>query len=73
MNPLRTAIRRQIHAVMRPDPAADPGIDRPAGDTGLFGPGSAVWAVHGDFPSMMIGGVSSLLLQMLHPAALAGV
>lgn len=73
MNPLRTAIRRQIHAVMRPDPAADPGLERPPGDTGLFGPGSAVWAVHGDFPSMMIGGVSSLLLQMLHPAALAGV
>lgn len=29
--------------------------------------------VHDDFPSMMIGGVSSLLLQMLHPAALSGV
>lgn len=40
---------------------------------GLFGPDSVAWAVHGDVTSMMIGGVSSLLLQMLHPAVLAGV
>ncbi|WP_188658060.1 oxygenase MpaB family protein [Sphingomonas metalli] len=48
-------------------------LSRPPGDPGLFGPGSATWAVHGDFTSMMIGGVASLLVQMLHPAALAGV
>ena len=47
-------------------------LSRPAGDPGLFGPGSATWAVHGDFTGMMIGGVCSLLVQMLHPAALAG-
>ncbi len=48
-------------------------LTRPVGDPGLFGPGSATWAVHGDFTSMMIGGVCSLMVQMLHPAALAGV
>lgn len=48
-------------------------LTRPEGDPGLFGPGSATWAVHGDFTSMMIGGICSLLLQMLHPAAMAGV
>ncbi|MDP1028090.1 oxygenase MpaB family protein [Sphingomonas sp. KR1UV-12] len=48
-------------------------LSRPAGDAGLFGPGSATWAVHGDFTSMMIGGIASLLVQMLHPGALAGV
>ena len=48
-------------------------LDRPRGDPGLFGPGSAVWRVHADFTTMMIGGVASLLVQMLHPAALAGV
>ena len=48
-------------------------LTRPPGDRGLFGPGSATWAVHGDFASMLIGGVSSLLMQMLHPAAMAGV
>lgn len=45
----------------------------PPGDPGLFGPESVVWRVHGDFMSMMIGGISSLILQALHPLALAGV
>lgn len=40
---------------------------------GLFGQQAVAWQVHGDVTSMMIGGVSSLLLQMLHPAVLAGV
>jgi uncharacterized protein (DUF2236 family) len=40
---------------------------------GLFGPESVVWRVHGDVTAMMVGGVSGLLLQMLHPAVLAGV
>jgi uncharacterized protein (DUF2236 family) len=42
-------------------------------DAGYFGPDSACWKVHGDFTSMMIGGVAALMLQMLHPGALAGV
>jgi uncharacterized protein (DUF2236 family) len=45
----------------------------PAGDRGLFGPESIAWKVHDDFISMMIGGISSLILQALHPQALAGV
>jgi uncharacterized protein (DUF2236 family) len=32
-----------------------------------------IWRVHGDVTSMMVGGLASLLTQMLHPAALAGV
>ncbi|KAA2213536.1 oxygenase MpaB family protein [Teichococcus oryzae] len=40
---------------------------------GLFGPGSVAWRVHGDVASMMVGGMAGLLLQMLHPAVLAGV
>jgi uncharacterized protein (DUF2236 family) len=40
---------------------------------GLFGPASVVWRVHGDVTTMMVGGVAALLLQMLHPAVLAGV
>lgn len=40
---------------------------------GLFGPRSVAWRVHGDVGGMMIGGVAGLLLQMLHPAVLAGV
>ena len=45
----------------------------PAGDRGLFGPESIAWKVHADFISMMIGGISSLVLQALLPKALAGV
>ncbi|ASV98157.1 oxygenase MpaB family protein [Paraburkholderia aromaticivorans] len=45
----------------------------PAGDPGLFGPDSVCWKVHADFTSMMTGGISALLLQALHPLALAGV
>ncbi|MBV6288705.1 oxygenase MpaB family protein [Pseudomonas aegrilactucae] len=48
-------------------------LEQPKGDPGLFGPRSISWQVHGDFPSMLIGGISALLLQVLHPLALAGV
>lgn len=40
---------------------------------GLFGPDSVAWRVHRDVTTMMVGGVAALLLQMLHPAVLAGV
>lgn len=40
---------------------------------GLFGPQSVPWRVHGDVTTMMVGGISALLLQMLHPAVLGGV
>lgn len=48
-------------------------FEKPKGDPGLFGPQSVSWQVHGDFTSMLIGGISALLLQALHPLALAGV
>ncbi|RSV93471.1 oxygenase MpaB family protein [Klebsiella aerogenes] len=48
-------------------------FENPKGEPGLFGPRSAIWQVHGDFTSMLCGGISALLLQMLHPLALAGV
>jgi uncharacterized protein (DUF2236 family) len=44
----------------------------PPGDPGLFGPGSATWRVHAD-PSMLVGGLAALMLQTLHPLAIAGV
>jgi uncharacterized protein (DUF2236 family) len=42
------------------------------GDPGLFGPGSMTWRVHGH-PTMLIGGLRSLLVQALNPLAMAGV
>lgn len=41
-------------------------------DVGLFGPGSAVWQVHGNIATL-VGGVRALLLQAAHPAPLSGV
>jgi uncharacterized protein (DUF2236 family) len=39
----------------------------------LCPPQGVAWRVHGDVTSMMVGGIAALLLQMLHPKALAGV
>ncbi len=44
----------------------------PVGDKGLFGPDSPAWRVHSD-PSMFVGGLCAILIQMLHPLAMAGV
>jgi uncharacterized protein (DUF2236 family) len=41
-------------------------------DAGYFGPDSTVWAVHGNMAGLM-GGIRSLLVQALHPAAVTGV
>lgn len=41
-------------------------------DAGYFGPGSAVWTVNGSLPTL-VAGVRALLLQTLHPGAMAGV
>jgi len=73
MDTLRDTIRDRLQAMV--GTGGEGGIDltRPPGDDGLFGPRSAAWAVHGDFPAMMVGGVASLLMQMLHPQALAGI
>lgn len=56
-------------------PRGQSGIDYdlPPGDPGLFGPDSVTWRIHADFPGMLAGGLSALMLQALHPRALAGV
>lgn len=41
-------------------------------DAGFHLPGSAVWAVHGGMPTI-VAGIRALLMQSLHPGALAGV
>jgi uncharacterized protein (DUF2236 family) len=70
-DPLRRAIASRVVDLFN-DPARN---EQPVGrrTDGLFGPGSAAWAVHGDVTSMMVGGITGLLLQMLLPEVLAGV
>jgi uncharacterized protein (DUF2236 family) len=49
-----------------PSPCVDPAL-------AYVPPDSVVRRIHGDLPSMLIGGLSALLFQMLHPLAMAGV
>jgi uncharacterized protein (DUF2236 family) len=41
-------------------------------DAGYFGEGSAAWAVHGGLATL-VAGIRALLMQTLHPGAMAGV
>lgn len=71
-DPLRAVIAGQIRAMTgstRPTEA----FLQPVGDPGLFGPSSVTWRVHANFVGMLVGGLSSLLIQAMHPSALAGV
>lgn len=66
----RRALERHVHRMVG---FGSGEVDLDQGDAGLFGPDSAAWKVHADFTTMMVGGVAALLMQMLHPGALAGV
>lgn len=63
----RVQVRRSL-GMGRESPAAcmDP-------ELAYFAPDSVVRLIHGDLPAMLIGGLSALLLQMLHPLAMVGV
>ena len=69
---LRRSLQRTIQGfLVGPDqPVHNPAVR--TGDQGLFGPDSITWRVHSD-ASMLVGGVRSLLLQTMHPLAMAGV
>ncbi|KQN06335.1 hypothetical protein ASE82_04350 [Sphingomonas sp. Leaf230] len=67
----KTGIVRQVRTLFNDQTRGEEPVKR--SDTALFPPDSMIWRVHGDVVSMMVGGVSALLLQMLHPAVLAGV
>jgi uncharacterized protein (DUF2236 family) len=46
--------------------------DRAEVDLGLFGPGSMAWRLHRE-PALLVGGLRALLVQALHPLAIAAV
>ncbi|RCS31098.1 DUF2236 domain-containing protein [Rhodanobacter denitrificans] len=71
--PAREPIRRWVLKAFPRAESGGPDYDHPHGDPGLFGPHSATWRVHADFPGMLAGGLAALTLQTLHPLALAGV
>lgn len=71
--PLRRRIRDWVVGVLHRGNTTPVVYDEPRGDPGLFGPQSVTWKIHADFPGMMAGGICALMLQSLHPRALAGV
>lgn len=70
---LQQRLREALIRVLARDQVSSIDYDHPLGDRGLFGPESVTWRVHADFPGMMAGGICALMLQTLHPLALAGV
>ena len=68
---LRSALVKRVGNVFNDRARGERPVVRSA--NALFPSGSVIWRVHGDVTTMMIGGVTALLLQMLHPAALTGV
>lgn len=71
--PVKSRLRNWVIGVFPRNAQLAIEYDQPLGDPGLFGPDSVTWRIHGDFPGMMAGGIGALMLQTLHPAALAGV
>ena len=67
----KQALVRRVRAVFNDQARGEKPVQR--SDDALYPRDSVIWRVHGDVTTMMVGGVSALLLQMLHPAVLAGV
>jgi uncharacterized protein (DUF2236 family) len=64
---LARTVRRAIGLSAEPPPVTtDP-------DRAYLPPGAVARRVHADLPSMLIGGMSALFVQCLHPLAMAGV
>jgi uncharacterized protein (DUF2236 family) len=71
----REAVASGFRRIVSGDPTGAPEWARQLAngdDAGYFGPGSAAWAVHGSLPTI-VGGIRALLMQAMHPGALAGV
>lgn len=66
-------LRRWVLSAFPRDPGGTLDYDHPHGDPGLFGPDSVTWRIHADFSGMLAGGLAALMMQTLHPLALAGV
>lgn len=70
---LRRYLAQQIRGMTGSSSGPPVAFLEPPGQVGLFDPGSVTWKVHAHLISMLVGGLSSLLIQAMHPGALAGV
>jgi uncharacterized protein (DUF2236 family) len=70
---IRSALQQSIRKTLVGDQPPVRDLSKATiGDPGLFGPDSITWKVHAD-AAMLIGGVRALLLQTMHPLAMAGI
>jgi uncharacterized protein (DUF2236 family) len=70
---MRRRVAGQVRGLIVGDePPIDPAALARAGEPGLFGPESVTWRIHAD-SAMFVGGLRALLLQVMHPLAMAGV
>ncbi|MBB5698880.1 uncharacterized protein (DUF2236 family) [Sphingomonas yantingensis] len=67
----RTALIGRVRATFNDQSRGEAPVMR--SDDALFPGDSVIARVHGDVTTMMVGGIAALLMQMLHPAVLAGV
>ncbi|MEZ5382323.1 MAG: oxygenase MpaB family protein [Microthrixaceae bacterium] len=72
MAPVRGAVEGRLRQAFDSNRFPQERYDQPPGDPGWFGPDSVAWWAHSDL-SMIVGGFGSLMLQALHPLAMAGV
>lgn len=70
--PVRAGIRRDVRRALGA-PARGVRRAEPDPEQAFLHPGGIARRIHGDLPPMVIGGLSALLLQSLHPLAMAGV
>ena len=68
---LRLRLVEQVRDVFNDSASGEAPV--PPSDEALFERDSPIRLVHADLVGMMVGGIRSLLLQMLHPHALQGV
>lgn len=71
LDPIRADVQRSVRRAFGLRGEPPPRTTDPA--RAFLAPGSVAREVHGDLPSMVIGGLAALLLQTLHPLAMAGV
>lgn len=71
LGPVRADVRRAVRRSL--GVPGDPPPRPAASEDAYLAPDSVARLVHADLPSMVVGGLAALLLQTLHPLAMAGV
>jgi len=70
---LRHSLDERVHATLGENRSPLFAYAQPRGDPGWFGPDSITWKVHARLGPMLVGGLSALMLQTLHPLVVQGV